>query len=75
MIEKFESSISPQLRVPENRTIARWKGPVLGFHFDPHFARPTEQERVVTTQYYWDLLRKNLLCKCMGLVFAMGQDF
>ena len=30
---------------------------------------------VVTTKYYWDLLRKNLMCKSMGLAFAMGQDF
>ena len=29
---------------------------------------------VATTLYYWDLLRKNLLCKCMELVFAIGQD-
>ena len=41
----------------------------------PHFVRPAAQGLVVTTEYYWDLLRKNLLCKCMGLVFAMGQDF
>ena len=26
------------------------------------------------TEYYCDLLRENL-CKCMGLVFAMDQDF
>ena len=54
-IKNFKLSISPQLRVPEKRTIARGL--------------------VVTTEYHWDLLRKNLLCKCMRLVFAMGQDF
>ena len=26
-------SVSPQLRVPEKRTLARLKGLVLGFHF------------------------------------------
>ena len=31
--KKFQSSISPQLRVPEERTIARLKGLILGFHF------------------------------------------
>ena len=35
----------------------------------------TAASLVVATEYYWDLLRKNLFCKCMGLVFAMGQDF
>ena len=37
-------------------------------------ARPAAQGLVVPTEYYWDLLRKNLLYKCMGLVFAMGQE-
>ena len=37
--------------------------------------RPAARGLVVTTEYYWDLLRKNLLCKCMGLIFAMGQNF
>ena len=32
-IEKIILSVSPQLRVPEKRTIARLKGLVLGFHF------------------------------------------
>ena len=62
--------LSPQLRVPEKRTIARLKGLVLGFHF----VRPAARGLVVTTEYYWDLLRKNMLCKCMGLVFAMGEN-
>ena len=31
--KKFQSSISPQLRVPEEGTIARLKGLILGFHF------------------------------------------
>ena len=31
--KKFQSSISPQLRVPKDRTIARLKGLILGFHF------------------------------------------
>ena len=31
--KNFQSSISPQLRVPEERTIARLKGLILGFHF------------------------------------------
>ena len=33
LINFFKSSISPQLRVPEERTIARLKGLILGFHF------------------------------------------
>ena len=33
LMKKFELSISPQLRAPEKRTIARLKGLVLGFHF------------------------------------------
>ena len=32
-IKKFKLSVSPQLRVPEKRTIARLKGLILGFHF------------------------------------------
>ena len=32
-IEKIKLSISPQLRLPEKRTIAHLKGVVLGFHF------------------------------------------
>ena len=31
--KNFEKLISPQLRIPEERTIARLKGLVLGFHF------------------------------------------
>ena len=31
--KKFKKIISPQLRVPKKRTIARLKGLVLGFHF------------------------------------------
>ena len=31
--KKIQLSISPQLRVPEERTIARLKGLILGFHF------------------------------------------
>ena len=68
----------------------RLKGLVLGFHFDqmsPCRRAPSSRilvsfsgtaaarGLVVTTEYNWDLLRNNLLCKCMGLVFAMGQDF
>ena len=83
---KIFSLISPQLRVPEKRTIARLKGLVLGFHFNqlsPSRRAPSPSEfvfflvprgLVVTTEYYWDLLREKLLCKCMGLVFAMDQD-
>ena len=33
LTKKFQSSISPQLRVPEERTIARSKALILGFHF------------------------------------------
>ena len=33
ILKNFKSSISPQLRVPEKRTVARLKGLVLGFHF------------------------------------------
>ena len=39
------------------------------------FVRHAARGLVVTTEYYWVLLRKNLLCKCMSLIFAMGQDF
>ena len=31
--KNFNSIISPQLRISEKRTIARWKGLVLGFNF------------------------------------------
>ena len=31
--KNLKPTISPQLRVPEDRTSARWKGLVLGFHF------------------------------------------
>ena len=41
----------------------------------PHFVRPAARGLVVTTEYYWDLLRRNLLGKCMRLVFAKIQDF
>ena len=85
-IKKFKLSISPQLRVPEKRTIARLKVLILGFHFghvspcrflflEILVSFSAARGLVVTTEYYWDLLRKNLLCKCMRLVFAMGQDF
>ena len=41
----------------------------------PHFVRPAALGLVVTTEYYWDLLHRNWLCNCMGLVFVMGQIF
>ena len=87
-IKNFKS-LSPQLRVPEKRTIARLKGLELGFHFglvSPCRRAPLPSEfvsfsgtaaargLVVTTEYYWDLLRKNMLFNCMGLVFAMGEN-
>ena len=43
-------------------------------HNYAYFVRPAARGLVVTTEYYWDLLRKNMLCKCMGLVFAMGEN-
>ena len=43
--------------------------------FSVVFVRPAARGLVVTPDYYWDLLRKNLMCKCVGLVFGMGQDF
>ena len=45
------------------------------FRYRNNFVRPAARGLEVTTEYYWDLLRKNLLCKCMGLVFAMGHNF
>ena len=72
-IKKFKLSISPQLRVPEKRTIARLKGLVLGFHFGQVNVAPVAARSfiilvcfsgiaaarglVVTTEFYWDLLR------------------
>ena len=41
----------------------------------PHFVRPATRRLVVTTEYYWDLLHRSWLCKCMELVFVMGQIF
>ena len=99
--KKFQSSISPQLRVPEDRTIARLKGLILGFHFGqvspvaaraflqnfslffryrrfaavPCLVRPAARGLVATTEYYWDLLHRSWLWKCMELVFVMGQTF
>ena len=37
--------------------------------------RPAARGLVVTTDYFWELLRRSWLCKYMGLVFAMGQTF
>ena len=41
----------------------------------PHCVRPAARGLVVTTEYYWDLLHRSWLCKCMELVFVMGQIF
>ena len=41
----------------------------------PHFVQTAARGLAVTTEYYWDLLHRKLLCKCMGLVFVMGQIF
>ena len=77
-IENFKKLISSQLRVPQKRTIARLKGLVLGFHFGQ--VSPCRRAHrcagaCSNTEYNWELLRKNLFCKCRGLVFAMCQDF
>ena len=70
LTKTFESPISAQLRVPEKRTIAPLKGLVLGFRFGQvNNSCRRARGLVVTTEYYWHLLRKNL-----GSVFAMGQE-
>ena len=89
-MKKFKSTKSPQLRVPEDRTIARLKILVLGLNFaqvrpcrpaspSPEFVSfsgtPAGRGLVGTTEYYWGLLQQDLLWKGMWLVFLLVKDF